>query len=191
MKQTAMDIEYGLTKGASASGTSAVARAMNGLAYWCSASGQTVTAASATFGTSTGEAALNFALAAQFQASPIDEPNFLLISPYNKILLNRWTSTNTRWVSAGDKKLVATIGIYESSFGVIEVYISNILANTNGTQDLAVYGGNMDTLSIAWLRKPFSEPLAKTGDFTAFQVVAEGTLQVSNPYALFNIDLNH
>ena len=167
MKQVAMDIEYGLVNGTVASGASGTARAMNGLVAWANtASASTATASSATFGSATGELAFNTLLAAQYANTPIDEPNFVLISPTNKIQLNKWTSTNTRWVPAGDKKLVATIGIYESSFGTIEVFLHNLVGNAY------VVGGNMDTLYLAWLRRPFSEPLAKTGDFTQVQVVA-------------------
>jgi len=184
MKQVSMDIEYGLLNGSSASGASATARKMNGLIAWANtASASTATASSATFGSATGETALNTVLAAQYLQTPIDEPNFLLISPANKILLNKWTSTNTRWIPAGDKKLVATIGIYEGVFGVIEVFLHAMIGNSY------VAGGNMDTLYLAWLRRPFSEPLAKTGDFTQFEVVAEGTLEVRNPYALFCLTL--
>ena len=196
MKQLAMDIEYGLTLGAGASGASATARQMYGLYYWAVTSSYVTASSAATtgtyssFATSTGEQSLNVALARQNSASPIDEPNFMLVSPLTKIMINRWTSTNTRWIAAGEKKLVATIGIYESSVGIIEVMMSNIVDYGMSASTANILGGNLDTLYLAWLRRPFSEPLAKTGDYTAFQCVAEGTLEARNPYAFFSLILS-
>lgn len=123
------------------------------------------------------------------------KPNLLLLSPTQKVNFSNLTlqsslggAAQIRYNMNGIKPgaLIGTVDTWLSNFGQLEV-ASNVQqasdsGTTNGLDDTAFM---VDTryVGLSYLRRMFSEALAKTGDADKFQIIAEYTLQVDAPKA--------
>jgi hypothetical protein len=172
MKSAAIATEYALTNGTGATGASATAREMRGMAYWATAQ-NTATGEASAFGTSTGQGVLDSVLKAIYEDG--EEANMVLLSPTNKALIDGWTNKNTRYQDITKTTLTNLIDVYRSSFGTVEMVMSTVAGDTN------VYAFDKALLYVAYLRRFKSEDLAKTGDRIPFHVIGEMTMECRNP----------
>lgn len=98
------------------------------------------------------------------------------------------TTVRSYNTGAKDKVVMGKVQMLESSFGDVEVQLSQHV-NASGdptsaaSKRLAV-GGPLDNLEIRWADAPNMIPLAKTGRSTKFLVTATGALCVLNPLKL-------
>lgn len=123
------------------------------------------------------------------------KPNMLMLSPAQKQKFSALTLQSSLGGAAqvrfstsnlGPMPLIGTVDVWLSDFGSLQV-ASNVQmagdsATTNGIDDTAYL---IETAKVKRcdLRPMFTEDLAKTGDNTKFEVIAEYTLQVDAPKA--------
>jgi hypothetical protein len=104
-----------------------------------------------------------------------------LCGSYNRGVMSEFTSAATRNVSTDDRRLVASIDVYDGDFHTVTI-----------TPDRFSLPGNVflidpEYLKVADLRAINSYDLAKTGDSYRKEVIWEWTLEVCNPRAHINI----
>lgn len=99
------------------------------------------------------------------------DPTLMFMSGGQKRLAAAWTAGGDRYIEAGAKKLINAIEIYESSFGVISLIPHRQMPDTD------VYLIQPDLWKKAYLRKPKTIDLPKTGSFTAKVIEGEVTLE--------------
>lgn len=171
-KELARDIEYALVINATSSaGCSNNTRMMKGLDGWistnCTYGGASV-GASVTL--SVGN--LNDALQTIWAAGGF--PRYVLCGAFQKRKISDF-STNTRNVTADAKKLVQAVDVFLSDFGEVIVKLHHQINTTIPSKVLIL--GDMEHWNKAWLRPVKRTELAKTGDATKFQMIAELTLE--------------
>ena len=105
------------------------------------------------------------------------DPDYIMVGPFNKQVLSGFTGNATRTKDADDKRLVASIDLYQSDFGDLEV-IPNRFSRD---RDCWLIQKNM--AALAYLRPVGMTNLAKTGDSERRQVLVEYTLEVRNERA--------
>jgi hypothetical protein len=133
-----------------------------------------------TDGTTTGaltKTALDSALNGAWAAG--GNPAFIICSANNKAAIDGFTSVATRFVDIDrgmEAPLIGSVNVYVSDFGRHTVVLSRYCRNS------VVLCLDMEFWATAFLRRPFVESLAKTGDAEKKQILAEYTL-VSRNYA--------
>jgi len=170
--QLAIDQEYSVINGVGASGASGTARQMRGLAHWGSASGNTATAlASAT------ETAVNDVLEAMLLDGT--QADLLVCSTGNKRNIDVWTALGaTRFLNVQEKEKVATINVYEGSFGRIELLMHSLCPDT------AIYLVARDGVKMSFMTEPKITPLGRVSGGYAFEAEVNSTLEVNDPDAV-------
>ena len=105
------------------------------------------------------------------------DPDTVMLGSFNKQKASAFTGNATREVGAEDKKLYASIDVYDSDFGELQIV-------PNRFQD-ANYGFvlQMDMWAVAYLRPFQLHDLAKTGDSEQRQLLVEFTLESRNELA--------
>ena len=102
------------------------------------------------------------------------EPSMLLCGAFNKGVISGFTGNNTRTQDTSDGVLHASIDVYDGDFSRVKVVPSRI----SRARDLHVLDTSM--WAVAWLRKPQTIDLAKTGDAEKGAILAEYTLVARN-----------
>ena len=92
-----------------------------------------------------------------------------------------FTGADTRYVTTDDRKLVASIDVYDGDFHTITATPDRFCSATN------VFIQDSEYVKLAELRSMSSYDLAKVGDSVRKQVVWEVTLEMCNPDAHVNI----
>ena len=116
-------------------------------------------------------------------------PKTTFVAGYLKRRISAFASNNARYIDMGaSKKLTGVVSIYESDFGVQEIVLDRWVAGISLTNAYTDTGCglvvDMDKLKIAYLRKPFTTPLAIDGDRKSVQVLTEYTLETLAPTQL-------
>lgn len=207
MKELKRDIENALvTDQASSAGGSGTARSSAGMESWIAgptattantaanavaattSSGSTTpgfssgTVASPTDGTTTG-ALTEGQLKAALQGSWEDggNPRVILVGAAQKKVIDAFTGIATRFVDAKPRSEATIIGaanMYVSEFGDPHMVVLSRYVGAN-----VVLCIDPDYWAVSYLRQPFVETLAKTGDGEKRQILAEYTLVCRNPAA--------
>lgn len=165
----AKDIELAFMAGTTASGASGVARRLTGVIAALTtnattqASAQTLT-----------EAGYNDLLELIY-ASTDESPNVAFVGGKLKRTISGFTGGSTKNVDAEDKRLTASVDIYEGDFGVQKIMLHRDVANVAAGRDLVLM--NMDYHRISYLRPTRMEKLEKDGDRERAQIVTEVTLE--------------
>ena len=171
-KSLARDIEYALVLNAtSAAGASATARQLKGVLGWITSNVGTVSATTVAL----TEAIYNTNLAVIWKNGGY--PTVTLVGAYNKQQISGFTS-NVRRIEAEEKKLVNSVDVYESDFGMIMVRLHHILNDND--PGYVVNLGVMELWVKAWLRPINRIELAKTGSADKYKIEAELTLESRN-----------
>jgi len=105
------------------------------------------------------------------------KPDCIFLGSFNKQALSGFTGGTTKFDKSEDKRLTASVDFYEYDFGVINAIPSRHVRD----RDALVLCSDM--WAWAQLRPMKQEQLAKTGDSTHFQIVAEATLVNRNEKA--------
>ena len=170
LKELARDIEYALIiNSANASGASGTARQMKGVLGYISTNNTT--------GSATGtqvltESMLNDNL--QLIWAQGGMPSNVLCGAFQKRKISNFT-TNTRNMSATEEKLVRSVDIYQSDFGVLAIRLHHQINTT--TAGTMIILGDMSLWKKAWLRPVKQQELARTGAATKMMIEAELTLE--------------
>jgi len=180
LKELSNDIEHAITRGSAASGTGSAARQLSGVQNCI-----TTTATTVASGTSLTENIYNTLLQAIWTLG--GDPDETYVGGRVKRQISAFTSGLTKNIAADDRRLVNSIDVYESDFGLQKVYLSRDVLQAAGNGNTLVALQN-DKFRTAWLRRPFLQNLAKTGDATKAQYVAELTLECLNEKASGKLD---
>ena len=171
-KSLARDIEYALVlNSSSAAGASATARQLKGVLGWITSNVGTVSATTVAL----TEAIYNNNLAIIWKNGGY--PTVTLVGAYQKQQISGFTS-NVRRIEAEEKKLVNSVDVYESDFGMIMVRLHHILNDNN--PGYVVNLGVMELWVKAWLRPVNRIELAKTGSADKYKIEAELTWEARN-----------
>jgi len=100
-----------------------------------------------------------------------------MVGSFNKQAISGFTGNATRVKTAEDRSLVATIDVYGSDFGDLEI-IPNRFQTAESCLIL-----EKRMWAVAYLRPVGIEELAKTGDSDRRQIVAEYALESRNEAA--------
>lgn len=100
------------------------------------------------------------------------------VGAFNKGAISDFTTAATRYVTTDDKKLTASIDVYDGDFHTLKIVPCRQQSANNA------YLINSQYLSWAELRPMIRYELAKTGDSQRYEIVAESTLEVCNEAAL-------
>ncbi len=175
MKTWKNQFEYALLRGTKASGSSGVAREMDGIRNTIVTDGLYTLRAS---GTSLSETELNDVIVSSWNVTDEYVFDLILTTASKKRDISKFTAGNTRNISAEDKRLVNSISIYESDFGVHEVRAhKDVLA-----ADLM--GIKKSSITIAYLRKPKMVELGLSGDSAKGMIIGEATVETRGARAM-------
>lgn len=105
------------------------------------------------------------------------DPDTIYVGAFNKQKFSTFTGNATRYKTAEDSKLMASIDLYDSDFGELEV-IPNRFQRARDAWIL-----QNDMWALAYLRSFTSNDLAKTGDSERKQLLVEFTLESRNEKA--------
>ncbi len=109
------------------------------------------------------------------------DPRIVLVNATYKAAIDAFTSQATRFVDvekATQVPILAAANVYVSDFGKHAIVLSRSVRNANPGVILAI---DPDFWAAAYLRRPFMEPLAKTGDGEKRQILTEFCLVARNP----------
>ena len=104
----------------------------------------------------------------------------ILCNTTNKAAIDGFSGVAVRQVNVANTSQATIIGaanVYVSSYGVHTVVLHRHVRGN------VVIGVDPDYWAMAWLRNPFMEQMAKTGDGTKYMMRAEGTLVCRNEKA--------
>lgn len=104
--------------------------------------------------------------------------NIMCVVPAKqKSVISTFTASSTRYVTTDDKKLVASIDVYDGDFHTVKIVPSRqCIAGSAFLVD-------PEYLALAELRPMAASDLATLGDSLRKQIVWEGTLEVCDPNA--------
>lgn len=105
------------------------------------------------------------------------EPDTIMVGPAQKQTFSTFTGGTTRFDKSEDSKLTASIDVYVSDFGTLNVVPNRF----QRTRDAFVL--QSDKMAVAYLRPFQTKELAKTGDADRRQIVVEYTLECRAPKA--------
>lgn len=179
-KSLANDAEFALMRGSLACGTGSAARQLKGLKNWFTSNNYT-----AQSGISLSESMLND----YFQAVWDDgtQVNAVYAPMRLKRRISSFTAANKLTVNtnAVERRVVNAVDIYQADAAQnVELYPHRYVYQS-GDNNYDIVGINKDMFKVSYLRRPMTEPLAKTGDATTERVVMEATLQCGHENAGF------
>ena len=95
-----------------------------------------------------------------------------------KRIISGFTAGSTKNIEAKDKRLIASVDVYESDFGIVKLFlhrfINDVVAAAN-TGNIALL--NESTWAIANLREPNNFDAPKGGDYEKGSIIGESTLE--------------
>ncbi len=177
LRQLKMKMEYAILNAVKASGSSGVARQMDGIDAFISS---VVTARNS--GTSFSETELNDMTADAYATVRADKVfDTLLCTVKIKQAIAGFAGNSTRYIPAADRKLVKDVLVYDSAVGSHSIMHHRDVRNSSGST--TVYGLRLEMHKVAYLDKPMFEELAKNGDASRGHWVSEFTLEVDEEKA--------
>jgi hypothetical protein len=165
------DMEYALMRGSMVSGSGSGARALRGV----KASLSLLTSQS---GTSMTEAMLNSYLQLVWDNTNT-EVNAIYTDMYMKRKISAFTAGLTKNIQADDKRLVASVNVYEADAAKLVKIFAHRYVSISGTEtNHTIVGLDEDKFKVAYLRKPEVKEADGNGDdFSGGNIVTELTLE--------------
>lgn len=178
LKEWRNDAEFALMRGSLACGNSSTARSLRGLKNSLSL----VTSQS---GVSLSETMLNDYFANVWTATGT-QVDTVYAGIYLKRKISGFTgSASQKTVPVSDKRLTAVVDVYESDAASMVRLVKHRYATIAGDVNYDIVGIDSEKFKVAYLRKPITRELAKTGDATNGQVIGELTLEARHYNAGF------
>ena len=164
------DMEFAILRGSMASGTGSAARQCRGIK-------RSLSLVTSQSGVSLSEAILNDYLQNVWDNTST-EVNAVYGDMYIKRKISGFTSGTTKNLDANDKRLVNSVDVYQADAASnVKLFPHRYMTISGTDTNHDVLGINEDMFKVAYLRKPFTRELAKTGDSTKGEIVTEFTLQ--------------
>lgn len=185
MKALKNDIELALVRGTIASGvasnSAASARRLKGVKSWIT------TNTSNYSGVSLTETMLNDLFEAQWNQGA--QADTVYSSMKGKRRVSSFTAGATKQVQINDRRLILAIDVYQSDAAkLVKLFPHRHVTRSGDYGTTATPGFDLlslveNTWGTAWYRRPFTQDLAITGDFTAKEILTEATLEARNQLA--------
>jgi len=166
MKEIARDVEYAIINNTAAvAGNATTARKMGGIPAQVSTNvlGNGGTPRALT------ESLLNDGIQAAWEAG--GTPDTVVVNGTKKRLISSFTAGSTKNVDASDKKLIASVDVYESDFGIVKIVANRWMVNDK------VFILTKDYWKIAYLRPFTQEDLQPQGSRKEKVIEGELTLK--------------
>lgn len=164
-------LEWALLNGVAAAGNASTAREMGGIFD------QVTTNKVANAATNLTETLLNDYFA-QVWGTSAKAPDAVYIHGKGKRVISGFTAGTTKFTKVEDKRLINTVDVYESDFGVVKIFlhrfINDVLA-AGSTGNIAIL--REDTWAIADLRAPNNFDAPQGGDYVKGAIIGETTLE--------------
>lgn len=164
------DAEFALMRGSLVCGSGSTARQLKGIKNWFTSNNYTSQS-----GISLSETILND----YFQS--VWDDGTMVNAVYAPMRLKRrisgFTAGSTKNVDAQDRRLFNAVDIYQADAAQNVRLFAHRYVQQSADANFDIVGINEDLFKIAFLRRPKTEPLAKTGDSTEERVVTEFTLE--------------
>jgi len=170
MKNWKNDVEFALMRGSLACGSGSAARQLKGVKRFMTNNNHTSQS-----GVSLTETMLND----YFQNTWDDgvETDAVYAAMYLKRKISGFTAGTTKNIKAEDKRLVNAVDVYEADAAKLVKLFAHRYVTISSDTNYDLVGIKEDLWKVAYLRKPNTEPLAKTGDADKEQVLGELTLE--------------
>lgn len=176
MKMIKNDMEFAVLRGSLACGTGSAARYLMGIKNFLSL----VTSQS---GISLTEAILNDLF--QVQWANGSETNAVYGGMYIKRKISGFTAGSTKNINSTDKRLVNAVDVYEGDAAKMVKLFAHRHMTVSGDTNYDVMGLDEDKFRVAYLRKPVTVELAKTGDSDRGEILTEATVECLHNHAGF------
>lgn len=164
-------LEWSLVNGVAAAGDASTAREMGGIFD------QVTTNKVANAATDFTEALMNGYFKSVWETSA-KAPDAVYVGGDGKQVISGFTAGSTKNVESKDKRLINTVDVYESDFGVVKLFlhrfVDDVLA-AGGTGNIMIL--REDTWAIASLREPNNFDAPKGGDYEKGAILGEATLE--------------
>jgi hypothetical protein len=171
LKEWSNDAEYALMRGTIACGATNVARSMKGVKQFMGSNNY-----SNTCGASLLEAGLNNYLQGVWDDGT--EVNAIYVPMKLKRVISGFTAGATKNVETTDKRLVNAVDVYEAdAASMVKLFAHRYVYDSSFDTGYDMIGLDESKWRVAYLRKPFTRELSKTGDATKGEVVGELTLE--------------
>lgn len=170
MKEIALDQEKALISAAAKNaGSASAARVMGGAASWITTNIVALVGSGAGVMPTLTEDAMNEALQDCWEAG--GTPTKVFLSGDLKREVSSWSGDGDKYLDQNSKKLVNTISVYESDFGIISFVPHRLMDNNTVLVIDPTYW------KVAYLRRMHTRDLPRTGDNLKKVVVGEFTLE--------------
>ena len=170
MKMWKNDAEYSLMRGSLASGQTNVARLLRGVK-------DSLSLITAQSGVSMTETMLNDYFQAVWDNTST-MVNAVYCPMYMKRKISGFTAGSTKNTNNSDRRLINAVDVYEADAASVVKLFAHRYVSISGTDtNYGVVCINEDMFKVSYLRKPFLQEIAKTGDFSGGNIVGELTLE--------------
>lgn len=164
-------LEWSLINGVAAAGSASVAREMGGIFD------QVTTNKIANAAVAFTETLMNDYFGQVWGVSS-KAPDAVYVGAKGKRVISGFTAGSTKNINSSDKRLINTVDVYESDFGVVKLFLHRFVNDVLAAADT----GNImvlreDTWAIANLREPNNFDAPKGGDYEKGAIIGETTLE--------------
>ncbi|HEX8418575.1 MAG TPA: DUF5309 domain-containing protein [Sphingomonas sp.] len=105
------------------------------------------------------------------------KPSMVVTGPKQRTVIDGFNGGATKFYSIEDKKLAATIQVYEGSFGTVKMVLDRFVRGGQTGADREIQFVDPDLWAFATLRPFQALDIAKTGDSEKGVILFEGTLE--------------
>lgn len=175
MVELARDIEKALIAGTTASGSSGVARRLNGAIALI-----TTNATARSSGTSLSETEFNDILQGIFDNGTDVSVDKAFMGSSLKRAISGYTAGSTKFTYAEGKRLYNTVGIYESDFGVVALFLEREVPTTAGNKGILMVDSSKWRTAYLIDGRPQHIPMGLQGSAKVGIVETELTLEALN-----------
>lgn len=175
LKEMARDFEKALIAGTTASGSSGVARRLNGAIALI-----TTNKTARNSGTSLSETEFNDILQGIYDNGTDVSVDKAFTGASLKRVISGYTAGSTKFTNADGNKLYNTFSVYESDFGVVTVYLEREVPTTAGNKGILLVDSSKWKVAYLTDGRPQHIPLATIGSAKRGMLEAELTLEALN-----------
>lgn len=173
--EMARDMEKALVAGTTASGSSGVARRMNGAIALI-----TTNKTARNSGTSLSETEFNDILQGIYDSGTDISVDKAFTGASLKRVISGYTAGSTKFTNSDGNKLYNTFSVYESDFGVVTVYLEREVPTTAGNKGILLVDSSKWRIAYLTDGRPQHIPLATIGSAKRGMLEAEATLEALN-----------
>jgi len=175
MKEMARDVEKALIVGTTASGSSGVARRLNGAIALI-----TTNKTARNSGTSLSETEFNDILQGIYDSGTDISVDKAFTGAGLKRVISGYTAGSTKFTQANGDKLYNTFSVYESDFGVVTVYLEREVPTTAGNKGILLVDSSKWRVAYLTDGRPQHIPLSTVGSAKRGMLETELTLEALN-----------